>query len=259
MNAPAPPAGAAAAIATLQAVAARALDAQRDAMTATAGIELAHLRDLPEASQTRALVALTLLKASCDMGLAVSTLLATSLLDLAAAALALHRTQIETYARGVFFKSAATDHDVKRFVQQDEMPKRRRANGKSTTVTTAEVLRAAAEAEGMDASKLQSMLDNVWRGLCGVVHGGRHLLHTYGAVGTIGVRFDESSVRALLSNTGAFTVLACTTICAIGDSGADQQEVLTRIRAAAGTITTAVDLLIPGAAIACESELERRK
>lgn len=240
MSAPAPPANEAAAVATLQAVAAKALAAQRDAMTATASIELAHLRALPEVAQTRALVALTLLKASCDMGLALSTLLATSLQDLAAAALALHRTQIETYARGVFFKSAATDHDVKRFVQQDEMPKRRHSNGKSTTITTAEVLRAAAETEDMDASKLQSMLDNVWSGLCGVVHGGRHLLHTYGVVDAIGVRFDESAVRALLSNAGALTILACTAICAIGDDGADQQDVLAHIRAAAHVITAAV-------------------
>lgn len=225
----------------LQTIAVHVLAAQHDAIDAAASIEWDHLGALPERAQTRVLVALTLLRSSCDMALAATTLLATNLQRLGAGALVLHRTQIETYARGLFFKSAATDDDVRRFITRDEMPKRRRSNGKLTTLSTAEVLRAAAVAEGMDEDKLHSMLDNVWDGLCGVVHGGRPMLHTYGAVDASGVRFNEQSIRALLSNVGALVVLACTSICAIVDSGSDQQEVLARIRAAANAISRLVE------------------
>lgn len=230
-------------IESLQAIAARVLDAQRDAMTAVGEIELTYLGVLPEIARMRALVTVTLLKASSDIGLAASTLLATSLEDFVAAALALHRTQIETYARGVFFKSAATDDEVRRFVTDDKMPRRIGPNGKSTTISTAKVLQAAALAEGMDAAKLQGMMDNVWDGLCGVVHGGRPLLQTYRTVDTIGASLDSRAVRALLSNVGALTILACTGICAVGDNGGDQQAILTRIKSASDTIAGAVGIV----------------
>lgn len=242
MTAPASPPTAPSTVAALQAVAARVLDAQRNAMTAVGEIELAHFDALPEIARVRALVAVTLLKASCDVGLAASTLLATSLEDFVAAALALHRTQIETYARGVFFKSAATDAELRRFVERDEMPKRLRSNGRRSTITTAEVLQAAAHVEDMDAAKLQGMMDNVWAGLCGVVHGGRPLLQTYRTVDTIGASLDSRAVRALLGNLGALTILACTGICAVGDNGSDQQAILARIKAASDTIATAAGI-----------------
>lgn len=226
----------------LQAVATHVLQAQREAMTAIAAIELAHLSALPEIARMRSLVAVTLLKSSCDFGLAVVTLLATSLEDFAGSGLALHRTQIETYARGVFFESAASENDVRRFVRDDKMPRRVRQNGKSTPITTAEVLREAAVAKGMDEAKLQSMMDIVWNGLCGVVHGGRTLLQIYRTVDTIGAGIDERAVRALLSNTGMLTILACTGICDVGDTGADQQKILARIQGASDAIAAVVRL-----------------
>lgn len=242
------------AVKALQTIAANVLAAQNDAIDAAASIEWDHMQALPESAQTRALVALTLLRSSCDIGLAASTLLATNLRRLSAGALVLHRTQIETYARGLFFKSAATDDEIQRFVFHDEMPKRPGPSGKAAVMFTGQVLHAAALAEDMDADKLQSMLDNVWSGLCGVVHGGRPMLHTYGAVDASGVRFNEQSIRALLSHVGAFVVLACTAICAIGDPGADRQDVLVRIRTAANAITTAVDLPAPSSGIAAGPE-----
>lgn len=245
MNPSAPPPAQPTTIDSLQAIATRVMDAQRDAMTAVGEIELAHLGALPELARMRSLVAVILFKASCDFGLAASTLLATSLADFAAPALALHRTQFETWARGLFFKSAASDDEVRRFVRDDTMPKRLRSNGKRSTITAAEVLREAAHAEGMDAAKLQSVMDDVWNGLCGIVHGGRPLLQTYRAIEAIGANVNAWSIRALLSNIGAHTVLASTGICAVADNGTDQQEVLARIKASADAITAAVDLPAP--------------
>lgn len=68
------------------------------------------------------------------------------------------------------------------------------------------------------------------------------MLHTYGAVDATGVRFNEQSIRALLSNVGALTVLASTGICAVADNGTDQQAVLARIKVSADVIAAAVDL-----------------
>lgn len=204
MNPPTPSPAQPETIESLRAIAARVLDAQRDAMTAIGEIELAHLGVLPEITRIRSMVAVTLLKASCDFGLAASTLLAMTLQDFVPAALVLHRTQIETYARGLFFKSAAaTDDELRRFVRNGKMPRRTGPNGKSTTTTAAEVLQAAAHAEGMDAAKLQGMMDNVWNGLCGVVHGGRPLLQTYRTVDTIGASFDARAARAVEQRRGA--------------------------------------------------------
>lgn len=214
-------------------------------MTAVGEIELAHLGALSEIARMRSLVAVTLFKASCDFGLAASTLLATDMPDFVAPALALHRTQFETWARGLFFKSAATDGELRCFVRDDTMPKRTRSNGKRSTISTAEVLREAAHAENMDAAKLQSVMDDVWNGLCGVVHGGRPLLETYRTIEAIGANVNTWSIRALLSNVGALTVLASTGICAVGDNGTDQQAVLARIKSSADAIIAAVDLPAP--------------
>jgi hypothetical protein len=147
-------------------------------MTAVGEIDLAYLSGLDERARARTRVTVTLLKASCDHALAITTLLSASIGDFAAPALALHRTQIETYARGVFFRSTATDDELDRFLRTDEMPKRARSDGKRTTITAKEVLHAAALAENVDPTKLQSMMDNVWRHLNGVVHGGQATVAT---------------------------------------------------------------------------------
>jgi hypothetical protein len=229
-------------IESLQAVAAKVLAAQHEAMTAVGEVELGCLNDLSEVARTRALVAVTLLKASCDHGLAISTLLAASIENFAASALALHRTQIETYARGVFFRSAATDDEFGRFLRADEMPKRLRSNGKHTTMTAKEVLHAAALAEGVDPAKLQAMMDNAWRDLSGIVHGGRPTLATYRTANVIGASLDARGAHALLGNTGALTIMACSGICGIRDDSTEaMQGILARISAASNAIAKAVD------------------
>ncbi|MGH8146467.1 MAG: DUF6988 family protein [Rhodanobacteraceae bacterium] len=212
-------------------------------MTAVGEIELGGLNELSEIARTRALVAATLLKASSDHGLAISTLLAASLEGFAAPALALHRTQIETYARGVFFRSAATDDELVHFLRKDEMPKRTRSNGKRTTITAKEVLHAAALAEDVDPAKLQSMMDHAWRNLSGMVHGGRPTLATYRTTKAIGASLDARGVRALLGNTGVLTIMACSGICGVREDATEaMQTILARISAASDAIGQAVKL-----------------
>lgn len=230
-------------IESLQAVAAKVLVAQREAMRAVGEIELDYLSGLNKIARTRALVAVTLLKASCDHGLAISTLLAASLEDFAAPALALHRTQIETYARGVFFRSTATEEELMDFLRKDEMPKRIRSNGKRSTITAKQVLHAAALAEGVDPAKLQAMMDNAWRDLSGIVHGGRPTLATYRTANVIGASLDARGVRALLGNTGAITIMACSGICGVREDMTEaMQTILARISAASDAIGQAVKL-----------------
>jgi len=230
-------------IGSLQAVAAKVLAAQREAMTAVGEIELDYLRDLSEIARTRTLVAVTLLKASCDHGLAIATLLAASIENFAAPALALHRTQIETYARGVFFRSAATEEELMHFLRKDEMPKRLRSNGKRTSIVAKEVLRAAVLAEDVDPTKLESMMDNVWRDLSGIVHGGRPTLATYRTANVIGARLDARGARALLGNTGVLTIMACSGISGIRDDSTEaMQSILARIAAASDAVARAVGL-----------------
>lgn len=257
MTAPPPPAGPLAdaiahalqngkpadSIESLQAVAAKVLAAQREAMTAIGEIELGYLNDLDEVARTRALVGVTLLKASCDHGLAIATLLAASVENFAAPALALHRTQIETYARGVFFHSAATDDELMQFLRNDEMPKRLRSTGKRTTITAKEVLHAAALAEDINPTKLQAMMDNAWHDLSGIVHGGRPVLTTYHTANIIGASMDTRGARAVLGNTGALTIMACSGICGVREDRTEaMQTILARISAASDAIGHAVKL-----------------
>ena len=230
-------------IESLQACAVKVLAAQREAMTAVGEIELGCLNELGEVARTRALVAVTLLKASCDHGLAIATLLTTSIEDFAAPALALHRTQIETYARGVFFRSTATEEELMDFLRKDEMPKRIRSNGMRSTITAKQVLHAAALAEGVDPAKLQAMMDNAWRDLSGIVHGGRPTLATYRTANVIGASLDARGARALLGNTGVFTIMACSGICGVREDMTEaMQTILARISAASDAIGQAVKL-----------------
>lgn len=96
----------------------------------------------------RTFIGLVLLRASCDNARAILFLLSNNPVDMAASALALHRAQIETFLRAVFFSRLATDDQFQDFVDNDKGPRQRTANGKWANISVpklAELVQAQLE------------------------------------------------------------------------------------------------------------------
>lgn len=175
------------------------------------------------AHSERAFLGLQLLRASCDYGRAMMFLMSQNPLDMTGAALALHRAQIESFLRGVFFAEIATDAELEDFLENDEGPRRVVGNrpdnwqkiGVKALAREVEARIHAVEGSGDNDGKLARMVENAWSPLCGMVHGGIaiHKLYRDGQT-QIGCAvpadvFFETTVNAVVMVNFSLT-MACT-------------------------------------------------
>lgn len=182
----------------------------------------------------RAFLSLQLLRASCDHGRAMMFLLAHNPLDMMGSALALHRAQIESFLRGVFYGVIATDAELADFLENDEGPRRLTVNTKWRKIPVREL---AAEVEEQinrieDASnnsgKLARMVANAWSPLCGMVHGGVaiHALYVDGQR-QIGCSVPAPVLYETTVNAVVVVNFSLTMACAVaGIAGTEENDAL---------------------------------
>ncbi|MFC5436006.1 DUF6988 family protein [Rhodanobacter umsongensis] len=137
------------------------------------------------AMSERMFLGLQLLRASCDYARALAFLFANNPVDLAGAALVLHRAQIESFLRAVFFSQLATEDELTDFFDNDQGPRHRTDRGKwvkisvpALAVEVQEQLACTEKAEP-GTGNLGRMVANAWDPLCGMVHGGRAVHELY--------------------------------------------------------------------------------
>jgi hypothetical protein len=128
---------------------------------------------LPIAGSERNALSVTLMRASMDHGRALALLMSIHPDEFGSSAVALHRAQLEALLRGAFFAREATDEELTYFIKEDKMPSRpdekgtlRRLNPKTLASLAGGVLQVG------ENKKLIRMVDNCWKVLCGMVHGG---------------------------------------------------------------------------------------
>lgn len=179
-----------------------------------------------QALTERTFLGLVLLRASCDHGRAMLHLLSTNPQDMAASALALHRAQIETFLRAVFFSRIATDDQLQDFLENDKGARQRTANDKWTNIavpTLAQLVQGQLEEmEGAEpgSHRLASMVANAWDPLCGMVHGGRavHALYVDGQR-QIGCAVPAEVQYQATTNAVAVVNLALASACTLAGWG----------------------------------------
>lgn len=101
-------------------------------------------------------------------------------------ALALHRSQIENFLRGVFLGFLASPEQIEDFLENDSGIREKNHNQKWQNIG---VISLAERVEGFiyaisdepmkDPTRLSRMVNNAWSPLCGFVHGGSAIHELY--------------------------------------------------------------------------------
>ncbi|MQS43539.1 hypothetical protein ABWU93_20090 [Xanthomonas translucens pv. translucens] len=150
---------------------------------------LSFLSNLPPVRTEHHYVALQLFRAAFDHARGILFLIEANPVDMGAPALALHRSQIESFLRAVFLGFLATEEQVKDFLENDLGIREQNHNNKWQNIATVELARRVeifinglSDDELDDALKFSRMVENTWTPLCGFVHGGRavHALYRDG-------------------------------------------------------------------------------
>lgn len=178
------------------------------------------LSDLPPVKSEAHYVSLQLIRAAFDHARGLLYLLETNQNDMAGPALALHRSQIENFLRGVYLGFIANEEQITDFLESDSGIREKTQKNKWQNLginTLAE--RVAQFVDIMSGEpgngKLSRMVANAWSPLCGFVHGGRavHALYLDGQ-GQIGGHIPpEVLVQCIgncfvVSNYGFLVVIA---------------------------------------------------
>jgi hypothetical protein len=177
---------------------------------------LSFLGDLPPLKTEVAYLSLQLIRASFDHGRGLLLLIESSQRDMAGPALALHRSQIENFLRGIFIGFLASPEQINDFLENDDGIREKTPNGKWVKVginTLADKVEAFLH--GISANilpentKLSSMVRNAWSPLCGFVHGGQ-AIHDYyvDGQGEIGANIPTEGLLQVVCNCYAITNFA---------------------------------------------------
>lgn len=147
---------------------------------------LEFLSNLTPVQSERHYIALQLVRAAFDHGRGLLYLIESNPNDMGAPALALHRSQIENFLRGVFLGFLASDEQIEDFLESDSGIREKNHNNKWQSIG---ITRLAEHVELFvnklsdepveDKAKFSRMVTNVWSPLCGFVHGGRAIQALY--------------------------------------------------------------------------------
>ncbi|MCD9047088.1 DUF6988 family protein [Luteimonas sp. MHLX1A] len=213
---------------------------------------IAFLSDLPPVQAEHHYLSLQLIRAACDHGRGLLFLIETNFRDMGAPALALHRSQIENFLRGVFLGFLADEEQREDFLENDVGVRQKNENGKWQVLGTKSLAQSVeafinelADSPLDDPEKFSRMVTNTWNPLCGLVHGGRAIHALYrdgqGLIGgdiSLGVLFQCVSNCFVITNFCFMTVIAhiyrlagIPTDCALNVAMNDFIELQRRIRA----------------------------
>ena len=212
---------------------------------------IAFLSDLPPVQVEHHYLSLQLIRAAFDHGRGLLFLIETNFRDMGAPALALHRSQIENFLRGVFLGFLADEEQREDFLENDVGVRKKNDNGKWQAIGTKSLaqnvevfINELADSPLDDPEKFSKMVANTWNPLCGLVHGGRavHALYRDGQ-GQIGsdisldVLIQCVSNCFVITNFGFMTIIAhvyhldgIPTDCALNCAMQDFIELQRRIR-----------------------------
>ena len=192
----------------LRALAARAKRVNEDAIE--------FLSNLEPVESEKHYIAMQLVRAAFDHGRGLLFLIESNPADMGAPALALHRTQIENFLRGVYLGFIATDEEMSDFLENDSGIREKNHNDKwqhiGVTVLAERVelfVNNLSDDPLEDKAKFSRMVTNVWSPLCGLVHGGRavHALYRDGQ-GQIGSDIPIDVLMQCVNNCYVITNFA---------------------------------------------------
>jgi len=182
------------------------------------------LADQEQIDDERAYVAVQLLRASFDHARALLFLLKSNPQDMGASCMALHRAQIESFLRAVFFGFICSQEQIDDFLENDEGPREKTANDKWKKIGVGDLAAmvqpiinelSEEDMEGEQSEKIARMVKNAWDPLCGFVHGGKAIRAFYrdahGRIGcdlAPGVLFQTVGNCFAITNFGFLLVLA---------------------------------------------------
>lgn len=156
-----------------------AMPSQNLRIRASAALKLVHetkpvLGELEITIDERTATAIPLVLASMDTAEAIYSLLTNQPEEYWVAALIMQRAQMEYVLRSAYFAKAASQKELMCFRKKGRMPSR----GKRL-IYIAEVAEDASQHLGWEKDKLLKMVASHYKGLSGVVHGGREVLSIY--------------------------------------------------------------------------------
>lgn len=174
------------------------------------------LSGLPPVQTEHHYIALQLIRAAIDHGRGLLFLLESNPMDMGGPAVALHRSQIENFLRGVFLGFLASEEQVTDFLENDAGIRERNHNNRWQNIG---VVSLAQRVEALinelsdeplaQPNKFSTMVANAWSPLCGFVHGGRaiHAMYVDGQ-GQIGGDIPIPALVQVVSNSFVVTNFA---------------------------------------------------
>lgn len=180
------------------------------------------LSNLPAVQVEREYLTLQLIRAAFDHARGLLFLIEANPRDMGAPALALHRSQIDNFLRGVFLGFLASEEQIEDFLQNDFGIREKNHNGKWQNIGTVALaqhvelfINGLSDSPLEDPEKFSSMVEKWWSPLCGFVHGGRAVRALYrdgqGEIGSdipIDALVQCVSNCFVVTNFGFFVVIA---------------------------------------------------
>ena len=171
------------------------------------------LADQSAISDERPYVTVQLLRASFDHARALLFLVQTNPRDTGAPSLALHRAQLESFLRALFFGFIADHEQVNDFLENAAGVRTRTEKGKWRNVGVIELaelveprINELADEAVDNPEKLSRMVRNAWDPLCGFVHGGKAIRACYRDThGQIGCDLPPAVLFQVVCNCFAVT------------------------------------------------------
>lgn len=172
------------------------------------------MADIGRANDTRGYTCLILLRGACDVARAQAHLIATDPRDMAGAAGALHRSQLDHFLRGAYLGMVASEEQLEDFLTHDEGVRTLPPTGKPQRIgpiamaTDLDKALLGANIGFKEPLGLGDAVEKSWDTLCGLVHGGARIQELYQSGGAIGCNASPEAVMATLHNAVHLTCLA---------------------------------------------------
>lgn len=172
------------------------------------------MADIGRASDSRGYTCLVLLRGACDLARAQAHLIASDPHDMAGAAGALHRSQLDHFLRGTYLGLVADDDQLADFLANDDGIRVFPSKGKPLRLGAEALAKAVDEAlmkGNLGFARPVGLADAVaksWDTLCGLVHGGARIQELYISGGEIGCNASPEAVMATLHNAVQLTCFA---------------------------------------------------
>lgn len=132
-----------------------------------------------------------------------------------AAAFALVRSEFEAYVRGLWVHYCATDAELNRFVERDELPKI------GNMIVTLE------ERHGTKEKVLSELMKNAWKGMNGYTHGGIHQISRRMKAGAIEPNYEAGEIFEVVRFSGTIAQMSLAEIALL----AGKDDLVTDIQA----------------------------